>query len=146
MGNGDARFGLASARVMANDYGDEVVAANLDTGWFYSFTGTHRAVWCALADGYSVAEVKAATASPSAADVVDAVVEQTVAAQLLAETQRPVPERALAPVEWLEGDSGIEAFDDLQDALLLDPVHDVADAGWPFADPAPASGQPPEGS
>lgn len=132
--DGTTRFGLASARVMAHDYDDEVVAANLDTGWFYSLTGSYRAVWCALADGYSVAELSdAAQVDERFVGAIGEVVELATVAGLLAPSARTRPASPLTVTAWADG--SVEAFDDLQDALLLDPVHEVSGAGWPYAEP-----------
>lgn len=39
----------------------------------------------------------------------------------------------------------LEKFEDLQDLLMLDPIHDVDQAGWPMPAPgAPAADPPPE--
>ena len=41
---------------------------------------------------------------------------------------------ALDPVEKIPA-LGLEEFSDMQDMLLLDPVHDVDELGWPIAKP-----------
>lgn len=128
------RYDVAGAHIMVHDYGDEVVVANLTTGWFYSLTGTHRSVWTLLADGYSSSEIATACAdsSESSLHALDDVVTTARTAGLLDIRSRPIPSSAAPTVTWQPG--GIESFDDLQDALLLDPVHDVNEAGWPHAD------------
>ena len=43
---------------------------------------------------------------------------------------------ALATTPW--STPVLESHDDLQDLLLLDPVHEVTEAGWPHAAPSGA--------
>jgi len=118
---------------MVHDYGDEVVAANMETGWFFSFTGAHRSVWCALVDGYAPDEVRAALAADERLPLaLEEVLRAAVEGGLLAGQQRAAPAASLATIVWADG--SVEAFDDLQDALLLDPVHDASDEGWPYKD------------
>lgn len=117
---------------MVHDYGDEVVVANLDTGWFYSLTGAHRTLWCALHDGWATDDVRAAFQgdAPELVAALEELVVLAADAGLLMADATVAPAGALAPIVWQPG--GIEAFDDLQDALLLDPVHEVGEAGWPY--------------
>jgi len=131
-GEDTVRFALPGGRIMVHDYGDEVVVANLDTGWFYSLTGAHRTLWCALAGGWSVAEVRATLLddTPALPDALDELLALVADAGLLVQAAAAAPLGALAGIAWQPG--GIEAFDDLQDALLLDPVHEVGEAGWPY--------------
>ncbi|MDO9173162.1 MAG: hypothetical protein Q7V62_00065 [Actinomycetota bacterium] len=130
-GDGSARYATAGDRVMVHDYGDEVVVANLTTGWFYSLTGTHRSVWAALLDGHSPTAIHHAC-EPLAREhgVLAEVLTLSIDSDLLVVVARDAPTDALAPIAWQQG--GIESFDDLQDALLLDPVHEVSAEGWPY--------------
>lgn len=128
---GATRYAAAGQRVMVHDYGDEVVVANLTTGWFYSLTGAHRCIWAALLEGHSPAEIhEACDPAVRARGVLTEVLALATDSDLLVSTTLGAPAVALASIAWQEG--GIESFDDLQDALLLDPVHEVGAEGWPY--------------
>lgn len=118
----------------------EVVAIHLGTGIYYSLRGPAAAVWQALgqpADTAVLAAVLAAQfavtpsrAEQDAADFLGRLLAENlvVASDTTApagEAPAPAPERATyAPPE-------LERFADLQDLLLLDPIHDVGAQGWP---------------
>ena len=128
------RYRMAGPGVIMKDFGDELVVANLDTGLFYSLGGSAIALWAWLSEGRALAEIEAAYAGDAgAAAAIAAFVEQLEAEALLQpcdkETQPalfdPLPPRAFEPPV-------IERFDDLQGLLLVDPIHDVSDQGWPL--------------
>jgi len=114
----------------------ELIVADYMSGLYYSISSPGAAIWKALHAGYTV----------------DAIVERfsTMVPEL--DFQRTIPEfvalltteKLIAPrasavecgdwpaIEVAElGEPALERFDDLQDLLLLDPVHDVSEQGWP---------------
>ena len=126
----------------------EVVAIHLATGIYYSLRGTAATVWQALATPVDVAAIVAAVtaaheipsdaAATVAADVQafllrlraeQLIIEETAAGSAAVATgPAPVRRPYAAPV--------LERFSDLQDLLLLDPIHDVGPEGWPQRPPA----------
>ncbi|HEX3426334.1 MAG TPA: PqqD family protein [Acidimicrobiales bacterium] len=120
---------------------DEVMVINLKTGAYFAFQGAAADTWTLLVDGHdpsSVAEqiarryaVEAATAAADIDRFVDALqVEELLQSggsnggagpSVLSAPEVPLPYEA----------PSIEKYDDLQDLLLLDPIHDVEEAGWP---------------
>jgi hypothetical protein len=101
--------------------------------------GSARALWRLLAGGAAgIDEVTDALLAsyaetpPSAAEDVRAFVDRLVEHQLL----RGAANAAVTPAP-LNEDQGryappvVEAFTDMQELVLLDPVHDVGAAGWP---------------
>lgn len=134
----DQRFQVAGPSVIAKDFGDESVVANLDTGLFFSLTGTAQAIWNALTAGHSLDEVLRSFRSDvysaeARASAVEVFVRRLVAEQLLAVATRPVVADAPlagASVEYALPE--MDKFDDLQGLLLVDPIHDVSEQGWPL--------------
>ena len=132
------RYVVNSPRVIHKISGGEVVAIDLGTGAYYSLRGPAAVIWDALDAGLSVEAVTEhvrATHDVGDADVfadVTAVIETLTGHELISlgepvttETQdfgRDLPYET--PV--------VEAYTDMADVILLDPVHDVdAEAGWP---------------
>lgn len=146
------RFRLNEPHVVYEQFETEFVAVNLDTGKYYSMADTATLVWPMLIGGMNAAEIGArlATAFDAEPGAIDAAIRDFTAK--LAADDLIVP-RADAPADaaivalppgprTAFRAPAIEAFSDMQDLLLLDPVHDVDEAGWPvFKPPAAPLGQ-----
>ena len=135
----------ASSKVIHEIFEGEVVIVNLESGSYYSLRNTGAAVWNALMRGASQTDIVAQIAQNYIGE--RALIEQGVN-QLLSEMQTegliaPVTaERAnaasaapIAPPAPTENFQApvLEKYSDMQDLLLLDPIHEVDDAGWPVA-------------
>ena len=119
---------------------DEVIAIDLDTGAYFALDGIAAVCWSMLASGGAVDAVVDMMAADfeAARDTVQSDVQRFVAElvqmHLLTPVDRePIPvdaARALNP----DGEyrpPAIERFDDLEELLVLDPIHEVDEAGWP---------------
>ena len=130
-------YSTAIPMLVGRQFGDEVVVANYETGFYYSLTGTGADIWLGLGFGHSVDEVIAALshAYPADAERIPEHVNNFIVR--LAADGLVVPHDAPERQDWSPTLGGaftepvLEEFDDLKDLLLLDPVHDVAEAGWP---------------
>jgi hypothetical protein len=143
------RISIDPQQVIHETVDGEVILIALQTGCYYSIEGTGAKVWTALAAGRSTAEVIAELESAYVAEpgaigaAVSELVERIVAEQLAAPVDlngstpavderqaQPAADRApfKPPV--------FHKFTDMQDFLLVDPIHDVGDAGWPHAQTA----------
>lgn len=134
---------------VVHDIFDDGEAAIIDlrTGTYFSLNTSAALLWPALVNGTTVSNLVAfavAAAGESHRAVIDVAVPafvQALQAEGLVEsvdatnpTAADLPADVPAPgeVTWFEAPT-FERFDDLQDLLLLDPIHDVSDAGWPNA-------------
>jgi hypothetical protein len=122
----------------------EVVAIHLGTGIYYSLRGPAAVLWQALgepldpAGGGAVLAARFDVAPEPAVRDAEAFMQRLVAENLVLPVAdvplhpAPVPDAtrlAYAP-------PALERFADLQDLLLLDPIHDVGVQGWPNRPPA----------
>ena len=132
-----------SPNIGARSFGDEVVVANFLSGVYYSLLGSAAQVWEGLMAGVPLDRVADAVARAGNADPeAFAAAAQKLVADLVAERLVVVAEPYEAS-EWSPAppDGGrydlpvLERYTDMQDLLLLDPVHDVEDMGWPHAGP-----------
>ncbi len=145
------RWTVDEERVVAEILDDEVVVIDLVSGRYHATTGVGTTVWTAIsAPGGSrladiVEAVRAAHSSvPADADAtIEAFLRTISEAGLVAERAVTTDAGAEAAVShpaartpWAP--PTLESHDDLQDLLLLDPVHDVSDLGWPHAGPPPS--------
>jgi hypothetical protein len=133
-------------RVIHQSEGGEVVAIDLGSGAYFSLRGPAAVIWDALGAGLTSTEVvdhirssHEATEADIAADV-GAFVDDLVARELIVPGES-APTALSAPGEALPYETPVvEAFTDMADVILLDPVHDVdATAGWPHQPPADAA-------
>lgn len=116
----------------------EVVIAHYGSGLYFSIAPSGALIWQGLGHGLSVAETATwlARQFPAQAAAIPAQVEAFVADLVAKALLVEVAERtktgelpAIVLSTW--HDPIVESFDDLQELLLLDPVHDVTEAGWP---------------
>jgi len=119
--------------VIDDDFGGEAVVMHLGTGRYYSFNKPATQVWALMREPRLADEVIATCANHHAV--------ATFLADLVAEgliiTDDAVTASLIDPVDGiteLTGTPSFDEFDDMQDLLLLDPVHDVAieGDGWPI--------------
>ncbi len=122
----------------------EVILIALQTGCYYSLEGAGADVWEGLAAGGTAADVAARLearhdAGPgeiraAVADLVHRLVQERLVVPVEHEEPPPAADTA-APVA--DGPRTpfappvLHKFTDMQDFLLVDPIHDVDDAGWP---------------
>jgi hypothetical protein len=135
-----------SPNVSARSFGDEVIAANFVKGVYYSLLGSAAQIWEGLVAGTPVDKVIAEVSALTDADAAEfaaatrSLIEALLAEQLIV----PAPgaeASAWTPAAGAEGPYGLpvlERFTDMEDLLLLDPVHDVEEMGWPHVNPAAA--------
>ena len=110
----------------------EAAIIDLRTGTYYSLNTSGAALWPHLVDGTNIdALIAAAGATGTLADEVRAFVASLLSEGLVEETPDSVASTDVAVATPITTAPSFERFDDLQELLLLDPIHDVGDAGWP---------------
>ena len=124
---------------------DEVIAINLETGAYFAFDGVAADCWTLFAAGLDAERVASAIADRYAVDSTRAVadVRQFVAqledtklitladpAAEVADTGSTLP-APVGPLVYVA--PVVDQFDDLEELLLLDPIHEVDESGWPVA-------------
>lgn len=118
----------------------EVVIVNLDNGLYFSIDQVGTSVWGMLAEGKPVESI--VDWACSTYDLADDELTSDVTAFLaqleenqlvVAVDEPPAPEPGAAPVPAPSeyAPPQLQVYSDMEELLLLDPVHDVGDAGWP---------------
>jgi hypothetical protein len=146
----ESTFRDQTPRVVHEVFDEEVVVLDLESGSYYSLRGSAAWIFRAAAAGASPGAIAAAFPAYGYADpahvraAVDAFLDALVSEGLLARQ----PDTAAPPARVeIPGGAGeftpprFEKFTDMQDLLLLDPIHDVDETGWPRA-AAKAGGNP----
>ena len=117
---------------------DDTVVINLSTGCYYNFNSTASYIWelaqCGLNKNEIIAQYTAAFhLSPEkvASDV--SFVINTMVSDGLAEATDDKSVTCELPTDITAYNVPvIEKFDDMQEMLLLDPIHEVTEKGWPY--------------
>jgi Coenzyme PQQ synthesis protein D (PqqD) len=139
------RLRMNSPQVISETIQGETIVIHLTTGTYYSLQGTGAEVWDALNAGASVAEAVDGLAAhyEASREEIDEAVAQLVrdlrSEDLVADVDGEGPP---APAAMQNGSAAerkpfaaprLEKFTDMQDLVLLDPVHEVDPRGWPHA-------------
>jgi sugar lactone lactonase YvrE len=130
-------YELSGVNIVSEIFGGEVVAVNLDTGKYYSMLKTGAYVWSALLAHHSAEQIAASLSAKCQLDLIS--VRQDVQQFIATLESEGLLIRSPSDKEPLDvaphvGDyvrPVFEVFSDMQEILLLDPVHDVDASGWP---------------
>jgi len=144
------RFRINKPKVILESFEDEVVIVNLDSGNYFSLDRIGGQIFDLLECGASVMETAKAISSSymgnqdhirkEVSALVDRLICEELIVPLTAESESAV---AAVPCDSNgsklppANDRGpfeppvLQKYTDMQELLLLDPIHDVDDAGWP---------------
>lgn len=132
-------------KVVSETLDGETIAIDLESGSYFSMNPAASVVWNLILAGYpsaAFAEVVAAhfdvAAEDAASDIatfVETLVRDrlVIAAEPTAAAETP-PAGVEARLPYAS--PSVERFDDMQELLLADPIHDVTLAGWPHLPPS----------
>ena len=140
------QFTVDARRVVHETIDGETILIDLETGTYFSLRGCGSQIWALLTAGWPetdvVAELQrrypadAALVGPAAAGLIDQLAE----AGLLQDADIDATPRTGPVAQAPEGVSSyeppvLERYNDMQYFLLLDPIHEVQEGGWPKAAP-----------
>ena len=123
------RFEVNRPDVVDESVDGEVLIVHLGSGAYFSSRGAGDSAWQLLAAGCTAAE--SAAVMGQEADAVKAFTAQLVDEGLL--RPRATPPAPQPPVTAVTGPMTLDKYTDMQELLLLDPIHDVEPEGWPAA-------------
>ncbi|HDL20110.1 MAG TPA: PqqD family protein [Nitrospirae bacterium] len=149
------RFRINKPHVINEIIDGEVVILNLDTGNYYSMDKAGADIWGLIEGDAGVGEIVEEIATRYAGkredieDAVDTLIKELIEEHLIvsvdgsgsegdvvsAVRDKSVNEKSLpefkAPL--------LHKYSDMQELLLLDPIHDVGESGWPGAEMDPSA-------
>jgi hypothetical protein len=123
--------------LISQQFDSEVVLANYQNGVYYNLDGSAAQVWLGLKAGRTVEEIAGAFAvttggdSGSITSQVQAFVDSMLAEGLIANGDADARSETWAPVGPFAAPT-FQRFDNLRELLLMDPVHDAGEEGWPL--------------
>jgi len=137
------RYCVNEPSVISEVIDGETIVLNFESGHYYSFNPSASEIWLRVLAGSPIASATESVARRFAVDPaairreVEDFVRRLEAEQLI----RRAPDDTVpapATVSEAAGDSvaafsspEFEKFTDMEELLLLDPIHEVGDAGWP---------------
>ncbi|HWE82426.1 MAG TPA: PqqD family protein [Gaiellaceae bacterium] len=132
------RFKVNTPPVIHQTLDGEVIVVDLDSGTYYSIAGTGAEIWAAIEAGATTEEAILSMQRRYGDDeevgaAVSRFVEELVAGDLIvtaaerteapALPEEPAGERFVPPT--------LTRYTDMQELLMLDPIHEVDENGWP---------------
>ena len=137
------RYEISAPQVIHETIDGEVVIINLESGNYYSLRGTGARAWAGIDQGAEPSAIAGDLESSFSGAGSAAAEVETFLAALEAEGLIRASEEPGVPLALPETDGGaaysppvLETFTDMQDLILLDPVHEVDEAhGWPRPKP-----------
>jgi Coenzyme PQQ synthesis protein D (PqqD) len=127
-------------------FGDETVILNLDSGSYYSVQGTGTVIWSLVSDGASEAVIlqrmraEYAGNGDEVASATTKFLDQLVEESLV--ESDTIIDRGGEQPSTINGAPGqtqafslplLQKYTDMEEMLLLDPIHEVDEHGWPSA-------------
>jgi hypothetical protein len=152
--DGGRRYAIDTARIVSEIIDGEAVVIDLANGYYYSLDPTATAIWEAIQSGQSVPRIVSALRRRydcSGVDPEPATLEflaQLSADDLIAPDPSPGASPDLDTSATVDDPREavpfraptLQRFTDMQHFLLVDPIHEVDDRGWPHA--RPGEGRP----
>jgi hypothetical protein len=134
-------YSIRSKQVINETLDNETIIINLETGVYYSLNPTATLVWKGLIAGISIHSIAAElqTRHPETPDVAAAVqkfitfiaMEQLIEATVAGTSDVEKFKGEVAAAVGAFVSPTIEKYEDMQEMLLADPIHEVEKDGWP---------------
>lgn len=116
----------------------DVIAVDLESGTYFSMSGTGADVWTAASSGLVADEwltaLDHAYGRECPREDINAFVTVCLDRHLLVKAATPMSGSLALPQDFSRTTwtaPRLEVFEDLRDLLLVDPVHDTSTFGWP---------------
>jgi hypothetical protein len=135
------RHALNRADICSEEIDGEVIVINLTTGCYYSLGGSAAATWSMAVAGWNADEIAAHFSSDQLSpEEIEAEVVRFLGylcAENVLHAAHDLPREEVPGLAAAQAFAvpQIEKFTDMQELMLLDPIHEVSEAGWPLRDP-----------
>ena len=137
------RYTINTNHVVYQEYYEEILAINLDKGNYFSLRGSAAQIWSLILQGAAVKVIvdvladKYESQRSLVPDEVERFIGDLLGHDLIAPHEDQIEGTSAVAVipekyDLPSFDSPtIEIYTDMQELLLLDPVHDADETGWP---------------
>ncbi|MBI1293544.1 PqqD family peptide modification chaperone [bacterium] len=130
---------INAPRIVHETIDDETIVIDFDSGTYYSAREVANRIWLWISAGFSVIQItdgiarEYGLAPEQIADVVAEFIASLIDHELILESAEP-PSTRIAPLPQSSAPFSppvLEKYSDMQELLLLDPIHEVGEQGWP---------------
>jgi len=139
--NSDQAYRPSGPHIIYENIDGELILLNINKGFYYSTDAVGVQLWEMLVAGHRVKDMRATLCAGCAADrdatakavdkFIDALqVEELIVPDDGARHGRPIAPQAAAP-ELPFQPPVLHRYTDMEGLIMLDPIHQVDDAGWP---------------
>ncbi len=135
------RYRVNKPDVILEDFGDEVVIVNLAIGNYYSVDAVAAAIWAMVQQGATPAEICARLSAEydSPAESIEQAVTEFIRnlvseSLIVPDAEAPRPRISDIPASQPRkpfSSPVLHKYTDMQELLLIDPIHEVDETGWP---------------
>lgn len=131
------RYTLNSPNVISEVLDGESIILNMVSGKYYSIKDSGLFIWQAILSGSTREEVASALAKEFPAKMAEIeqevcrLVDRFVEEELVRPSANAVPPEITAHALGEFSSPVLETYTDMQEMLLLDPIHEVEETGWP---------------
>jgi hypothetical protein len=148
------RYRVNKPHVILEDFGDEFVIVNLFSGNYYSIDAIGAEIWAMIQKGATATEIIAHLsreydgARTTIEEAVKSFMREIISENLIVSdavesSQPPALDNEGSRVQKPFTAPVLHKYTDMQELLLVDPIHEVDDSGWPNI-AGPISGPPSE--
>jgi hypothetical protein len=136
------RYCVNKPDVILEDFGDEVVIVNLASGNYYSIDAIGAEIWGMVQKGAAATEITAHLSREydGATEIIDQAVmkfiremlsENLIVSDAAASSHPPKLDDPGSPSRKPFASPALHKYTDMQELLLIDPIHEVDETGWP---------------
>lgn len=123
-----ARYKITGPNIVHESFGGDLVVLNLGSGQYFGLNTSGAALWSAIVQGQDTTKL---CQDDSSEKVVSDFVAQLHEYGLIVSDDSEESNAPTTPLALMTLPA-IEAYDDLSDLIVADPIHDVdGDMGWP---------------
>lgn len=140
------RYTIDSQKITWQTIDDEVIIIDLELGNYYTLTGVGAAIWALIEQQATFDQIVTETLAQYDAESTEAVRESVGAfvSELIREkiiglttSDDAVPVSVPTPAVRAKFEApALEKYTDMQTLLLIDPIHEVDEKGWPHEAPS----------
>ena len=133
-------YQISSPDVVAEDFGSEIVVLNLANGKYFSLIGIAASLWRDITGGHPPQALidQLLSTKNLMSDAVRAFALTLISEQLIRPAENALASSpasaasSLTGIELITDPPKLQAYDDMAELILADPIHDVEeDIGWP---------------
>lgn len=138
----ETAYAINEAKTISETLDGETIIINLENGNYYSVNATGSVLWELISSGHTQTDMltylreryegEPETIRASLVETLGLLTRDGLVIEVTG-TSKPLPATSATKVPFVP--MAIERYEDMQEMLLADPIHDVDRMGWPHLKP-----------